>query len=141
MLVLRNERGRGPDELHILDVGVTQYEPGADDAGGMVLDYISLHSDTPPINPQPVFHDVVLRPVRGGWRGYLFDYEDDTLVTARTRREAFDAVKASAAGAISARESAEVDAILDRLIAQDEESVDGGVAFYRFDDDVEGFEG
>jgi hypothetical protein len=93
VLMLPDARGGRITELHILGVGVTQYDYESDDPNAIVLDYLRLNTDEPELTAEIAFLDPVLRPVRGGWRGCVHLYEDDTLTTGKTRRGVFEEMK------------------------------------------------
>lgn len=92
VVTLGDVRGGPIAELHIMGVGVTQYSIEGQDPELMVLDYLRLNAEPGELEewPEIVFHDGVLEKVRGGWRGSVHTYREDTLSFCRTRREAFD---------------------------------------------------
>lgn len=93
-------------ELHIIGVGVTQFDERFQDPTEIALDYIN-RSGGELKGAQVEHYEVAVGRVRRGWRGFVFGHRADTYTTAVSREELLTALKLAAADAF-AREDGRV---------------------------------
>jgi hypothetical protein len=92
-------------ELHIVGVGVTQYDEVSQDPTDIVLDYVRLQSGACGFDAQVEYHDPMVTRTRRGWRGYVVGHRVDTYTVEPTREALCDSLKRLLGEAIAREES------------------------------------